>query len=122
MKKSTKASLLSLLIFPGAGHLYLKKHALGLVLAIGATVASYFIISSVVQTALEVSTKIQNGSIPLEAATIVELVSQRSRDSEGTTSVAVMTLLVFWVVGILDSFRVGRMLENSDSVANQAET
>ena len=91
-------------------------------LAIGATVASYFIISSVVQTALEVSTKIQNGSIPLEAATIVELVSQRSRDSEGTTSVAVVTLLVFWVVGILDSFRVGRMLENSDSVANQAET
>ena len=122
MKKSTKAALFSMLVFPGVGHLYLKKYVLGLLLSIGAATATYFIVSSAVQTALEVVENIQGGSIPLEVGTITELVSQQSRASEDSTNIAMIALFTFWVIGILDSFRVGHMLEKFDRVAGENET
>ena len=122
MKKSTKAALLSMLVFPGVGHLYLKKYVFGLLLSIGAATATYFIVSSAVQTALEVVESIQGGSIPLEVGTITELVSQQSRVSEDSTNIAMIALFIFWVIGILDSFRVGHMLEKIDRVAGENET
>ena len=122
MKKSTKAALLSMLVFPGVGHLYLKKYILGLLLSIGAATATYFIVSSAVQTALEVVENIQGGGIPLEVGSITELVSQQSRASEDSTNIAMIALFTFWVIGILDSFRVGHMLEKFDRVAGENET
>jgi hypothetical protein len=122
LKKSTKAALLSMLIFPGVGHFYLKKYVLGLLLSIGAATATYFIVSSAVQTALEVVVKIEGGSIPLEVGTITELVSQQSHASEYSTNIAMIALFTFWIIGMLDSFRVGHMLEKVDGVAGENET
>lgn len=100
-----------MLVFPGVGHLYLKKYVLGLLLSIAAATATYLIVSSAVQTALEVVENIQGGSIPLEVGAITDLVSQQSRTSEDSTNIAMFALFTFWVIGILDSFRVGHMLE-----------
>ena len=111
-----------MLVFPGVGHLYLKKYVFGLLLSIGAATATYFIVSSAVQTALEVVESIQGGSFPLEVGTITELVSQQSRVSEDSTNIAMIALFIFWVIGILDSFRVGHMLEKVDRVAGENET
>ncbi len=111
-----------MLVFPGVGHLYLKKFILGLLLSIGAATATYFIVSNAVQTALEVVEKIQGGSIPLEVGTITELVSQQSGAGEYSTNIAMIALFTFWVIGILDSLRVGRMLEKVDGVADKNET
>ena len=111
-----------MLVFPGVGHLYLKKYVFGLLLSIGAATATYFIVSSAVQTALEVVENIQGGSIPLEVGTITELVSQQSRASEDSTNIAMIVLFTFWVSGILDSFRVGRILEKFDGVAGKNKT
>jgi hypothetical protein len=122
LKKSVKAALLSILVFPGMGHLYLKKYILALSLSIGAATATYFIVSSAVQTALEVLEKIQGGNIPLEVSTITELVSQQSRIGEYSTDIPMIALFTFWVIGILDSFRVGCMLEKVDAVAGENET
>jgi len=122
LKKLTKATLLSMLVFPGVGHLYLKKYVLGMLLSIGAATATYFIVSSAVQTALEVAEKIQGGSIPMEVGTITELVSQKSSAGESSTNNALIALFTFWVIGILDSFRVGRILEKVDGVVGENET
>ena len=122
MKKSTKATLLSMLVFPGVGHLYLRKYLLGMVLFIGAATATYFIVSSAVKTALEVAEKIQSGSIPLEVGTITELVSQKSHAGEYATNNALIALFTFWVIGIFDSFRIGRILEEIDGVAGENKT
>lgn len=111
-----------MLVFPGVGHLYLKKYILGMLLSISAATATYFIVSSAVQTALEVVEKIQGGSIPLEVGTITELVSQQSRADEHSTNNASIALLTFWVIGILDSLRVGRIVEKVDEVAGENET
>ena len=102
-----------MLVFPGVGHLYLKKYVLGMLLSIGAATATYFIVSNAVQTALEVVENIQDGSIPLEVSTITELVSQKLRSGEYSINNAWIALFAFWVIGILDSLRVGRILEDS---------
>jgi hypothetical protein len=111
LKKSTKAALLSMLVFPGAGHFYLKKYIPGMLLSIGAAAATYYIVSIAVQTALEVVEKIQAGGIPLETGAIMALVSQQSFAGENATNIATITLTTLWVIGILDSFRGGRKFE-----------
>jgi hypothetical protein len=122
LKKSMKAALLSMCLFPGVGHLYLKKYVVGMLLAIGAATASYFIVSSVVQMAFEVMDKIQDGSISPDIDTIMEFVSQLSRAGEHPTSMAMMVLFICWVIGVLDSYRVGYMLERDRSVMGGNKT
>lgn len=102
--------------------MYLKKYVSALFLFIGAATATYVIVSNAVQKALEVVEKIQSGGVPLDVATISELVSQPSPTGEFSTNIALVALLVFWIIGIVDSFRVGRMLEKVDGVADENET
>lgn len=66
------------------------------------------------QAALEVVGNIQSGNIPLEAGTIAELVSQQAGSGQYSTDMSMTALFAFWIIGILDSFRVGRRLEKLD--------
>jgi hypothetical protein len=111
-----------MLVFPGVGHLYLKKYVPGLLLSIGAATATYFIVSSAVQAALEILENIHGGSISLETGSITELVTQQLHASEEPTNIAMIALFAFWIIGILDSFRVGRMLENFDRAEGEDES
>lgn len=119
MKRSTKAALLSALVFPGLGHMYLKLYAHGIILSAGAASAIYYIVSDVVGTALAVTEKIQSGDVPLDMAAITDLVSQQSSSVEQQTNVAMIALLVCWVIGVADSYRKGRSYEK---VAGKKET
>jgi hypothetical protein len=122
MKHSTKAALLSCFVLPGAGHLHLKRYRFGLLLSVCAVVAVYFIASSAVHSALEVAEKIQSGGVVLDADTIAELVSQQSRAGEESTNTAMTTLAILWLIGIFDSYRVGRVLDKAEGVASGKET
>jgi TM2 domain-containing membrane protein YozV len=119
VKRSTKAALLSGLVFPGVGHIYLKRHVHGILLSVVAAYAIYFIISVVVSTALEVTEKIQSGDVLLDMGTITDMVSQQSSGAEQTANVAMIVLLACWVIGIVDSYRQGRADEKA---AGEKET
>ena len=122
MKRSTKAALLSGLVFPGIGHMYLKRYVHGIILSVGAASATYFIVSVAVNTALEVVEKIQSGDVPLDMGTITDLVSQQSSGSEQSTKTAMIALVACWVIGIADSYRQGRAQEKVEEVAGKKET
>ena len=124
MKRSTKAALLPGLVFPGIGHMYLKRYVHGIILSVGAASASYFIVSVVVTTALEVAEKIQSesGGVALDMDAITDLVSQQSSGAEQPTNIAMIALVVCWVVGIADSYRQGRTQERVEKVACEKET
>ena len=111
MKNSMKAALLSGLIFPGIGHLYLKRYLQGILLTLGAGSALYYIISVVVATALEVVDKMQYGEVPLDMDNITTLVSQQLSGAEQSTNLAMLILVVIWVIGVVDSYRQGRAQE-----------
>jgi hypothetical protein len=111
MSKSMKAVLLSAFVFPGAGHFFFKKNIVGSILA-GATIVSlYSVISNVLERALQIAEKIQLGEVNLDVAVIAELVSKQPVGPEVQQfNIASIILLIVWLIGIIDSYRVGNTL------------
>jgi hypothetical protein len=113
VRTSTKAALLSALVFPGVGHLYLRRYLRGVLLAAGAAALSYFLISVAVNSAFDIAGKIQSGDVPPNVESVSELVSKASQSNERSTDIATMILLALWAIGIVDSYREGRAREKS---------
>jgi hypothetical protein len=106
MKNSTKASLISALVFPGAGHFYQKKYLRGIVLFSISTASICFIISKTVERTLQVVEKIQSRTVEPDVAAIMQAVSSQT-DSAYLLEIATAIFLICWVIGIIDSYRVG---------------
>jgi hypothetical protein len=122
MRKPLKAALFSALLFPGSGHFFLKKHVRGTLLAGVSIVCVYALLSTAVEMAQEISVKIQSGEIPFDVTRITEEVSKQTASS-GTQLADISTYLlaICWLVGIVDSFRVGR-LQNKDDSSRDKQT
>ena len=108
MKKSKKAVLLSAFVLPGLGHVFLKKYVMGVLLIGVALVATYSLIVKTVERSLHIIDNIQSG-VQLSADDIASLVSHQSA---GQTSqwldMGPLILLICWLIGIVDSYRIGR--------------
>ena len=114
MKKTEKAFLLSVLFFPGSGHIILKRYFSGFLLMGIAAVASYFLIYGVINQALGIAEKIKQGEIYPDISAVIELVSYQAASTEfSTLNTATMVLLVAWLMGIVDIYRVGLQLDKS---------
>lgn len=105
MKKSVKAALLSALVYPGAGHFFLKKYALCAVFSCTFSVPLYFIISEIVAKAENIVEQIKNGEIPLDIAAISESLSSANAQE---LNIKMYVLVIVWLLGIVDSYRIGR--------------
>ena len=115
MKISVKAVLLSAFVFPGVGHFFLKKHFFGTVLSGTALVALYVVVTATVERALQITDKLQSGEVQLDITAITELVSSQPTGTDAeTTSIAAVALIIAWLVGITDSYRVGHAQEDHD--------
>ena len=109
MNKSIKAALLSAFVFPGLGHFFLKKHITGTVLAGSALASLALLISRAVERALQIFEKIRSGEVQPDIATITELVTKQSSETDATLlNIASAVLIISFFIGIADSYRVGR--------------
>ena len=105
-----KAALLSALVFPGAGHFFLKKHIRGIILTCASVASLYFLISGIVERALHIADKINRGEVQLDVAAIMELVSAQPTGTEAQLiNSASAFLILVWLIGIVDAYRVGRI-------------
>jgi hypothetical protein len=108
MRRSLKAALLSGLVFPGLGHIVLKQYVRGSLLMISALVASSIIVVKVLQQAQTIVDRINSGDIPVDTEAIADLVSNSANSADGLLqNVAVIVLLSCWLLGIIDSYRLG---------------
>lgn len=108
MKKSVKAALLSGLIFPGVGHMVLRKYLRGSVLLGTSLVALSTLVTKAYQHALPVVDRIMSGEIPLESGAITQAVSDSTNTADSLLqSIAVIVLVACWLAGIIDSYRLG---------------
>lgn len=114
MKHATKAALWSGLVFPGLGHLYLKRYTRAALLFGGTAWTLYFIVARTVETALAVTEKLRSGDVPPDLETITRLVSQQSAGSEQAMNIATLVLVALWLVGIVDAYRQGRAHDMAD--------
>ena len=114
MKESSKAVLLSAFLFPGTGHLYLKKYLPGSILAGVTLVGVYYLVTITVERAWEIAEKIQSGDVPLDATAITELVSQQSSGADSPLiNIATLAIIICWVIGIIDSYRAGSVQDKN---------
>lgn len=113
MNRSTKAALISALIFPGIGHLYLKQYLVGFILSCTAFSSVYYLISKSLERAMSIVDKFQGGVVLPDIATITEMVTKQSM-GEGTEllNLASVVFLICWIVGIIDSYRLGKKSDN----------
>lgn len=108
MTKSMKAALLSALVFPGAGHFFLKRHIRGIILTSTTIASLYFLIAGVVEKALHIVDKIQRGEVQPDVAAITDLVTAQPTGSEmHVITIASYVLMIAWVIGIVDAYRIG---------------
>ena len=112
MKRSIKAALLSGLIFPGVGHMVLKQYLRGSVLMLSASLALSVIATKAVNQALIIVDRINSGEIPVTAGSIKELASMpNSGADDSILSIAAVVVTVAWIIGIVDSYRLGIIQE-----------
>ena len=108
MKRSSKAALLSGLIFPGIGHIVLKQYLRGSVLMLFALVALSVIVTKIYQRALTIVDRINSGDIPVDTGAIAEMVSNSTSGADSfIENIAVIVLGACWLIGIIDSYRLG---------------
>lgn len=109
MSKSTTAVLLSALVLPGAGHLYLKHFPRGIALIAASLACLWVIVGSAMQQASTVLEKLESEGGALDAGHITDLVTQTANSSDSTVAtVATLVLAGCWLIGIVDAYRLGR--------------
>ena len=116
MKKPMKAALLSAFVFPGTGHLFLKQYIQAAAL-IGASVSAlYYLTSKSIEMALKIVEKIESGEVPADVAAITESLTQQTTGADAQTlDFASYTIMICWLVGIIDSYRVAYLRDKSNS-------
>jgi uncharacterized membrane protein len=109
MKKSTKAVLLTAFIFPGAGHIYLKKYIPGIVLMGVSSAGVCYLTSRIVERALQIVEKIQYGHVQADSTVINQLLSTQSTGNESLLmNIATLAIFICWIIGIIDAYRIGK--------------
>ena len=123
MKMSKKAALLSGLVFPGLGHYVLKKYLVGVVLASTVCAGLYVLLAHTVERAQQIVDKIQSGEIAADAATIMEMATMQAESADASSvDIATAAIIVAWVIAIVDSYRVGRALDEKESAQDNNGT
>jgi hypothetical protein len=109
LSKASRAVLLSALVFPGAGHFFLKRKLMAWGLIITSSLCLYKLIVSAIDTANSLTNKILQGDIPLEIDKISAAVSlELANNSSIWLSLASWLLLACWIFGIVDAYRVAK--------------
>ncbi len=109
-----KAALISAFIFPGFGHLFLKKHVSCIVLTGTTFAALYVVMSKVVESALRIAGEIQAGGGQLDIADLTERILKLPTGAEAQgLNVASTVLMLTWLIGIADSYRLGRQQDKA---------
>lgn len=108
MSRALKASLLSALVLPGAGHLYLRRYLRGLVLAALALAALWFVLAETLAVANDILAEAERGAAT-DVTALADLIGERAAHAESAgVGRATLFLGVIWVVGIVDAYRLGR--------------
>ena len=116
MSNALKAVLFSAFVFPGSGHLYLRKPVQGGLLVIVSIACVTILLSIAMEKAQQISDKILSGEIPLDVTRITEeITSHAATGGTQWAEIATYLLLVCWLVGIVDSFRVGRLKDKANN-------
>ena len=109
MSRSSTAVVLSVLVLPGAGHLYLKQTGRGLALIAVSLTCLWIIVAQAIQQASAVLVQLEIEGGVLDPVQFAERVSQSaSHAGSGAATAATLVLVACWLYGIIDAYRQGQ--------------
>lgn len=107
MDSAVKAALLSGLVFPGAGQLFLKRPQRACLFMLPALAASAYFLYQVVGRALAMTRLILDGSLPADPFAIIARLRQNAPDPT-LMNIAVWTIVACWLGSTVDAWWLGR--------------
>lgn len=127
MNLATKAALYNALLFPGWGHIYLKKYKGGIVFIVTILAGTLSLCWSIAQVALTIlrAKPFKKGAVDIN--TVFNLSTETIKaitERGGATSNYILLILSFiiflWLFSIIDAYRIGKkqMQINSTSAEN----
>ena len=108
MKSATKAALLSGLVLPGLGQIYLKRYKRGLAILIPVLLAIGIIIGKVVSSALENLKAIEKGGGIADMETVSNLARIDSVHSGMSLKFILLFVLGCWLFSVVDAYKTGK--------------
>lgn len=107
MKTATKAALLSGLVFPGVGQMYLKRVRRGLFFMIPVVLGIVIIVAMAVSGAMESLRMIQAQGGVVDANTIQAAAQMHAQETVGYFRSILLVMVVCWIAAIIDAYRIG---------------
>lgn len=113
MKSSLKGAILSGLIFPGLGQIVFKQYMRGLALMVVVAAGLLVIIVKGVQTALAILEKVESEGGIIDMNTLTNAVTQATSRSDSLIfNFAFFLIILCWIIGIIDAYRIGKKKDN----------
>jgi len=113
MKVSYKAALLSALVFPGVGHLYLKRRLRGLVILFFVVTGLGYLIWSATAAVLDrlddVMARAPGGATNLKA--LSEIVGSTISATDPYLDAVFYIIVCLWIFSVIDAYRIGKQRE-----------
>jgi TM2 domain-containing membrane protein YozV len=117
MKTSIKAALLSALVFPGLGQMYLKRYVRGMIPMVLVLAGLGVLIVQAAVGALKVLDKmqiqIQGGTVDMNA--VSNLAAGSSTHGDPYSSLITIGIAVCWIFSVIDAYRLGKEKDRRNS-------
>jgi hypothetical protein len=108
MQRSTKAALLSGLVFPGVGQIYLKRHLRACLFLVPALAAVLYFSGEVLEPVLTIAREIERGAMAFDPLAIEERLRQNGQAASPAINLAALVMLVAWIGSIVDAWLAGK--------------
>jgi hypothetical protein len=120
MRNSIKATLLSGLVFPGAGQIALGYYARGFFLVLGALAGLAILLVEAAQKAFDILDKIVMQGAPININTLLKASIQASTSVNDRVFTLVLSFLVLlWALGTVDAYRIGNKKDKDQSTPSR---
>ena len=106
MNRSVKAALISALVFPGAGHLYLKRGARACLFLLPTLVAVAVFLNEAMEQAGAIAAQIMAGTMSADPVAMAARLEQQGGSTLATLAATVM--VVCWIGAAVDAWMLGR--------------
>lgn len=109
MKNTVTGVVLSGLVFPGLGQIALKSYRRGVWLIVAVAVALITMITIAVKQARTIFHQLETDGGTIDMAAITDAVDRFANTTDSMViNGAFLLLIVLWLFGIIDAFRIGR--------------
>lgn len=121
MRNALKGTLLSGLVFPGLGQVYLKHYKRGIALMLIVSGSVLVIVVKAVLQAFTVLEKIASEGQAIDMSTILNATTQASTTSDSLLYNFLLLLTILgWIIGIVDGYRIGKKRDVEAQSTSQA--